>query len=78
MSCPYCRQIPHDSRCPLASESKSRYLCGLCEEPILNGEGYVENYIGEFAHYECFSTYTSRDVLNWLRIDIREMEDGEY
>lgn len=70
--------MPHDSRCPLAPEPKPRCLCGLCEEPILNGEGYVQNYIGEYAHHECFSIYTTRDVLNWLQIDIRVMEDGEY
>ena len=75
MTCIYCNSlIGHHPRCPLYKPPKSTHYCSICEDPIENGEEYIENDIGEYAHYECFRG--TKDLLKWLRYKIRTKEDS--
>lgn len=76
MSCEYCRQIPHHPRCPLAPEPKTHHKCIVCDEGIFNGEEYIVNDYGEYAHYECVDY--AREMAEFLGYNIKEMYDGEY
>lgn len=40
--CAVCRKNPCDSRCPNAEEPKSVYTCEWCEEPIYEGDKYMD------------------------------------
>ena len=72
--CEICRKNPCDTHCPNYMPPKSTHYCSICNEGILNGEEYIENDIGEYAHYECFRG--TKDLLSWLRYDIRTKEDS--
>ena len=75
MSCEYClRTFGHDSRCPNYITKKAKHYCSICEEGILDGEEYIENDDGEYAHWECVD-YT-RDLIKFLGYEIKEMEDN--
>ena len=75
MACEYCRgEGWHDTHCPNYIPPKSTYYCSICKDPIENGEEYIENDIGEYAHYECFRG--TKDLLRWLRYEIRTKEDS--
>ena len=75
MTCIYCNSlIGHHPRCPNYIPPKASYYCSICKDPIENGEEYIENDIGEYAHYECFRG--TKDLLKWLRYDIRTKEDS--
>lgn len=41
--CAVCRKNPCDSRCPNAEEPKSIYTCEWCEEPIYEGDKYMDS-----------------------------------
>ena len=72
--CEICRKNPCDTHCPNHIPPKSTYYCSICKDPIENGEEYIENDMGEYAHYECFRG--TKDLLKWLRYDIRTKEDN--
>ena len=72
--CEICRKNPCDTRCPNYMPQKSTYYCSICNYPIEKGEEYIENDIGEYAHYECFRG--TKDLLKWLRYCIRTKEDS--
>ena len=75
MICEICGGVLfHDSRCPYAPERKSNYHCSICKEGIFNGEEYIENDKGDYAHFECVDY--ARDLAKFLGVDIREM-DGD-
>ena len=74
MSCEYCRQIPHHPRCPLAPESKSYGKCELCGEEIYEGDKYIENDDGEYAHYDC---PTVIELVEFLGYEVKTMK-GDY
>ena len=73
MSCEYCRQTPHHPRCPLAPEPKTNYYCSICKDGIFNGEEYIKNDNGYYAHFECIDS--TRDLAKFLGYEIKEMED---
>ena len=74
MPCEYCGQyITHHSRCPLYETPKSSHYCSICSEGIYDGEEYIENDCGEYAHWECVDY--GRDLVKWLGYEIKEMED---
>lgn len=75
MSCSYCRQIPHHPRCPIAPEPKLHETCVICEDGICDGEEYIENDNGEFAHWECVNY--ARDLAKFLGYEPKEMR-GDY
>ena len=75
MSCEYCLQISgkHDCRCPNYISPKTSHYCSICGEGIYDGEEYIENDDGEYAHTDCFSGIS--DVIEWLGYDVRIMSE---
>ena len=73
MPCNYClRDYGHNPRCPLYKEKSSHY-CSICGDGILEGEEYIENDCGEYAHWECVDY--GRDLSRFLGYEIKTMED---
>ena len=76
MPCEYCGQYgTHHPRCPLYEPQKASYYCSICDEGILNGEEYIENDCGEYAHWECVDY--GRDLVRFLGCEIKEMNTEE-
>lgn len=74
MACEYCLQyISHNPICPLYKPPKTSHYCSICGEGIFNGEEYIENDYGEYAHWECVDY--GRDLAKFLRYEIKMMED---
>ena len=74
MSCEYCHQyITHHPRCPLYEPPRATHYCSICQEGILNGEEYIENDCGEYAHWECVDY--RRDLVKFLGYEIKTMEE---
>lgn len=71
--CEICRHNPCDYRCPNYTPKKSKNYCSICEDCIHEGEEYIENDIGEYAHWECVGSM--KDLLEFLGYRIRIMED---
>lgn len=80
MACEYCNRIKnHHPQCPLYTPPKVTHYCSICQEGILNGEEYIENDCGEYAHWECVDY--GRDLVKWLGYEIKTMEvenEGDY
>lgn len=76
MSCEYCRQYPHDPRCPNHISENPKEYCTVCEGGIYPGEKYIENIFGDFAHYECLCCMTTRELTHWLGHEIKNMKDN--
>ena len=76
--CKYCHKLEHPQGCPNYIPPKSTHYCSICDEGIYNGEEYIENDDGEYAHWECVDY--GRDLAEWLGYEIKEMEeiDDEY
>ena len=76
--CEICRSNPCHPRCPNYIPPKTSHYCSICQEGILNGEEYIENDYGEYAHWDCIDY--RRDLSEWLGYEIKEMEeiDDEY
>ena len=76
MFCEYCHQYgSHHPQCPMYSPPKATYYCSICGEGILNGEEYIKNDIGEYAHWECVDS--GRDLIRFLGYEIKTMEDED-
>ena len=74
MPCNYClKDYGHNPRCPLYKENKSTHYCSICGDGILEGEEYIENDCGEYAHWECVDY--GRDLSRFLGYEIKTMED---
>ena len=74
MPCNYClRDYGHNPRCPLYKENKSTHYCSICGDGILEGEEYIENDCGEYAHWECVDY--GRDLAKFLGYEIKTMEE---
>ena len=74
MPCEYCYQYGnHHSRCPLYETPKASRYCSICNEGIYGREEYIENDIGEYAHWECVDY--GRDLAKFLGYEIKMMED---
>ena len=79
MSCEYCKWTTgHPSSCPNADKPKFDHYCSICQEGIYDGEEYIENDCGEYAHWECVDY--GRDLAKFLGYEIKTMEeiDDEY
>ena len=72
--CNVCRKTPCHLRCPNYESPKATHYCSICNEGIYDGEEYIENDCGEFAHWECLSG--TRDLAEWLGIEVKTMEDN--
>ena len=74
MQCDVCGRINgHLSRCPEHEEIKPNHYCSICNEGIYDGEEYIENDCGDYAHWECVDY--ARDLAKFLGYEIKEMED---
>ena len=74
MYCNECgRTNGHTSGCPNYIPFNATYYCSICNEGIYDGEEYIENDCGEYAHMGCFSG--TNDLLNFLGYKIKIMED---
>ena len=71
--CSICGQTPCEARCPNYTPKKAKHYCSICEEGILDGEEYIENDDGDYAHWECVDY--ARDLAKFLGYEIKEMED---
>ena len=79
MFCEYCHLYgEHYPQCPFYEPPKATHYCSICNEGILNGEEYIVNDDGEYAHLDCVDY--GRDLAEWLGYEIKEMEeiDDEY
>lgn len=65
----------HHLQCPNYSPTTSNYYCSICGEGILNGEEYIVNDNGDYAHWECVDY--PRDLIKFLGYDVKEMEDDD-
>ena len=76
MACEYCHQyISHNPRCPLYKPPRTSHYCSICQEGILNGEEYIENDCGKYAHWECVDY--GRDLVRFFGYEIKEMCDED-
>ncbi len=76
MACEYCHQTrTHDYRCPNYTPPKTRHYCSICNNGIYDGEEYIENLDGEYAHYDCLIDLSYHAMIEWLGGEIRTMED---
>lgn len=76
MACFYCHQdYSHHPRCPLAPERKSYRKCELCGEGIYEGDEYIKNDNGEYAHYDCSTT---RELIEFFGYELKIMGSDDY
>ena len=73
--CSICKQYPCHTRCPNYIPPKASHCCSICNEGIYDGEEYIENDDGEYAHWECVDY--GRDLAKFLGYAIKEMDDEE-
>ena len=71
--CELCRHNPCISRCPNVYPHKYVEICSVCGDGIYDGEEYIENDCGDYAHWEC--VYYGRDLVKFLGYEIKEMEE---
>lgn len=74
--CEICKNYPCHPRCPDYKPPKTNHHCSICDEGIQNGEDYIVNDNGDYAHWECFRG--TKHLADWLGYTVKEMEDGEY
>lgn len=72
--CRICGQVGEcHPKCPNYSPPKTRMYCESCGEGIYDGEEYIENDDGEYAHYDCFKRM--RDLITWLGYEVKTKGD---
>lgn len=71
--CDICGFEKCPSSCPNYISPKTTHYCSICNEGIYDGEEYIENDCGEYAHWECVDY--SRDLVRFLGYDIKTMEE---
>ena len=52
---------------------KASHYCSICDEGIYNGEEYIENDCGEYAHWDCVDY--GMDLVKFLGYKIKTMEE---
>ena len=75
--CSECHKIICSPNCPNYSPPKARYYCPICNEGVINGERYVL-YEGKYIHWECFAMMGTWELMEFLGLQIKEMEDDYY
>ena len=71
--CEICRSYPCHPRCPNHIPPKTSHYCSICKEGIYDGEEYIENSCGEYAHWNCVDY--GRDLVDFLGYEIKEMDN---
>jgi hypothetical protein len=59
------------------------HYCSVCDNAIIEGEDYIKNCMGDYAHYDCVTNMSYKGMLEWAGCQIGEMEsegnfDDEY
>ena len=76
MPCIYRGQYgTHQPRCALYIPPKATYYCSICGEGIYDGEEYIVNDDGEYAHWDCVDY--GRDLAKFLGYKVKEMNEEE-
>ena len=76
MPCIYCGQYgTHHPRCLLYIPPKATHYCSICSEGIYDGEEYIVNDDGEYAHWDCVDY--GRDLAKFLGYKVKEMNAEE-
>lgn len=75
MYCEVCGGLGvHRNGCPEGYiRKRTKHICVECKEGIYADEEYVENENGDMMHYECCSSLTTRQLVEWLGGEIKEM-----
>lgn len=60
--CSVCNSMPHDPRCPYASEQEEVYICKKCKDKIMAGEKFLETEDGEICE-TCIDNMTREEIL---------------
>ena len=71
--CEICRNYPCHPRCPNYEPPKASHNCSICHEGIYDGEEYIVNDDGEYAHWDCVDY--GRDLAKFLGYEIKTMEE---
>ena len=71
--CSICLKNPCHTRCPNYIPPKAKYYCSICDDGIYNGEEYIVNNDGDYAHWECCDS--ARELLEFLKCKIKIMEE---
>jgi hypothetical protein len=67
----------HDRGCPSYQPPLAARYCSICDDAIIEGEDYVEDSVGDCAHYECITSMSYRDMLEWAGCEVKTMESEE-
>ena len=62
--------------CPNYISPSVNHYCSICDEGIYDGEEYIVNDNGDYAHWECVDY--GRDLAKFLGYEIKEMDDENY
>ena len=74
MACEFCHGIiNHHPRCPNYELNEQAHYCSICGEGIYDGEEYIVNDDGEYAHWDCVDY--GRDLVKFLGYEIKTMEE---
>ena len=73
--CEICRSYPCNCHCPNYKSPTAPHYCSICDEGIYEGEEYIVNNDGEYAHWDCVDY--GRDLVKFLGYEIKEMCDEE-
>ena len=76
MICEICKQLICPPGCPNYILPSANHYCSVCDEGIYNGEEYIVNDNGDYAHWECVNY--GRDLAKFLGYEIKEMDDENY
>ena len=73
--CKICRSYPCHCHCPNYIPPKASHYCSICHEGIYDGEEYIVNDDGEYAHWNCVDY--GRDLAKFLGYKVKEMNAEE-
>ena len=73
MACAGCHKAYCPSGCPNYISEKCNYYCSICGNGIFDGEEYIKNDDGDYAHWECIDY--KKDLADWLGCEIKIMEE---
>lgn len=73
MTCAECQMLRCLSTCPNYIPGKTNYYCSICGDGIYDGEEYIKNDVGDYAHWECIDR--KKDLAEWLSYEIEIMEE---
>ena len=74
MICEECHMMRCSPTCPyFILKKKTNYYCSICGDGIYDGEEYIKNDVGDYAHWE--SIDRKKDLAEWLGYEIEIMEE---